>query len=67
MFIESILKPSSHIFLKANAVHEVVDGFFQSQSQEIVIDARWVNETYVVLAKTHRGQRNQFNAIFFGI
>jgi len=67
IFNKGILKPRAHILFQANAVHEVVDGFFQTQSQEIVIDTGGVDETNVVFAKANGRQRNQFDAILFGI
>ena len=58
MFNQCILKPRTHILFQANAVHEVVDGFLQTESQQIMINTRAINEANVVLAKRNGWQGN---------
>jgi len=57
MFNQCILKPRTILF-QANAVDEVVDGFLQTESQQIMINTRAINEANVVLAKRNGWQGN---------
>ena len=62
-----MILPDDYLKAVADAVHEVVDRFFQALAQSLVVDALGhgggVDEADVVFGKAHRRQRLQLHAI----
>ena len=56
-------KPVSHIFLKPYAVHKVVNGFFQSLAEAVVVDTAGVGKADVVAGKPIKRALVKRNAI----